>query len=129
MSTMTEAISAVMDKKLERQTNADCCYGTVKRESPLLIVLDSNLQLDVGMGTLSVCQHLTDYEIECEVTTDQVAGFFVEHEGRNDVKVNPPGYQKGKIKLLNHLRAGDRVVLIKFSGGQRYQVIDRVGDV
>ncbi len=78
-------------------------FGTVKSDKPLEISVDQKLTL--GEGQLILPRAVTDYELEVET---------------NGVKK--------KIKVLNSLKVGERVVLLRLEGGQSFLVSDRVGD-
>lgn len=98
-------------------------FGTVSTAKPLCVEIDKKLTLTQKF--LTVAQHLTDYYIDCEITTDDIDGFFVEHDGRHDVEVEP-GWQRGRILLKNHLNAGDKVIIARMDGGNQYVVLDRL---
>lgn len=78
-------------------------FGTVKSAKPLEISIEQKLTL--GEGQLILTRAVTDYELETET---------------NGVKK--------KIKVLNSLKAGERVALLRLEGGQSFLVLDRVGD-
>lgn len=78
-------------------------FGVVKNEKPLEITVEQKLTL--GEGQLILTRAVSDYETQ------------VETDGA-----------KKKIKVLNGLKVGERVVLIRLEGGQSFLVSDRVGD-
>lgn len=87
-------------------------YGTVTRERPLEITVNQQKILDAD--DLVVCGSLADYEIETEVHWPVTGG-----EGGSITGIR-------KVKINNRLRTGEKVVLFRQQGGQRYIVIDRV---
>ncbi len=78
-------------------------FGTVKSDKPLEIAVDQKLTL--GEGQLILPRAVTDYELEVETNG-----------------------AKKKIKVLNSLKVGERVALLRLEGGQSFLVSDRVGD-
>ena len=110
------------------QTPSDALFATVKAVDPIIIITDDKLEITEEF--ITIAQHLTDYEIECEITTEEIEGFITNdvHDGEHKIIVDPEGIQKGKIKLLNKLKAEDRVIVSKFQNGQMYAVIDRIGE-
>ena len=128
MSAPEKLLNAIMNAAKKEQGNcvfSDIGFGNVVGINPLEIQLEQKLKITEKF--ICVAQHLTDYEIECEITTDEIDGFFTDdvHEGQHQVQVRP-GTQKGKIMLLNALKIGNKVLVARFSGGQLYAVIDRV---
>jgi len=91
-------------------------FGTVKSEKPLEILVEQKLTLSEGQLILS--RAVTDCEIEVEMDWDELTA------EPKLAKIK----DKKKIKVLNSLKAGERVVLIRLAGGQRFLVADRVGD-
>jgi len=77
-------------------------YGTVETSSPLTIrVNQSTLLKEVN---LMLCRNVSNYSVE--LTEDEL--------GTRTFQVN------------NTLMQGEKVVLIRFQGGQNYLVLDRV---
>lgn len=91
-------------------------FGVVKSEKPLEILVEQKMTL--GGEQLVLSRAVTDYETETEIVWETEDAFDHVHAvtGRK------------KVKVLNSLRAGERVVLIRLAGGQRFLVTDRVGD-
>ena len=75
-------------------------YGTVAEESPLQITVDQKLTLYAGQLILTapVCDHKVD------ITVD--------------------GEQK-QVTVHSALKVGERVLLLRANGGQKYIVLDR----
>lgn len=98
-------------------------FGTVVAESPLKIQLDEDNKILLTKEFLVVPKSLTDYEVEIEIveekkTEKDLKGTEYEHDHK--IKGNV------KIKVLNHLETGDRVTLVRQSGGQKYFVAGKV---
>ncbi len=91
-------------------------FGVVKSEKPLEILVEQKLTL--GEGQLILSRAVTDYETEIEIDWNT-----------ETAKEHVHGIKgKKKIKVRGSLKAGERVVLIRLAGGQRFLVADRVGD-
>lgn len=146
MSAVYNALATMFANQDGAQKRAGVLFGTVRTIAPLSIELESKLTLPKEFLTLP--EHLTDYEIPFEILNPseathaekrptvldkiaQIAGFFVQHEGRHDVQVEPGTLEdfhgEGTIKLYNHLLPGDRVILLRMENGNMYIVMDRIG--
>ncbi len=91
-------------------------FGVVKSEKPLEILVEQKLTL--GGEQLILSRTVTDYEIEVEMDWDKLTAEPILKKIKD----------KKKIKVQGSLKAGERVVLIRLTGGQRFLVADRVGD-
>ena len=89
-------------------------YGTVIRTEPLQIQCDQKKILTETQLVLT--RNVTDYESELSVNWDTETTSEHSHEIEG----------KKKVTIHNALRNGDKVVLMKQHGGQKYLVIDRV---
>lgn len=125
MSALYEAMKRMANEFDQNREATSLCFGTVKVAKPLTIELDNKLVLEEKYFVLA--QHLTNYEIECEIETEEVEGFYVEHEGRHDAQTDG-GWQMGKILMKNELNAGERVIVVRMDGGQMFAVLDRIGE-
>ena len=99
-------------------------YGTVLSASPLQISVEQKLILDEDH--LVLCRGVTDYDIDMIVDhqTEPAAG----GEGLAEYAAHLHGYKGQKtFRVLGALKQGERVVLLRVQGGQKYIVIDRVG--
>lgn len=99
-------------------------FGTVVAQNPLKIQLDEDNKILLTKEFLVVPMNLTDYELEIEIeeikTEKSLEGSEYEHYHK--IK------GKKKIKVLNHLKNGDRVTLVRQRGGQKYFVAGKVED-
>lgn len=98
-------------------------FGVVETENPLTIRIDQKKILDKDFLVLS--RNVTDYEVDMVVNhqTEKMSG------GAKDPSFTSHVHQyKGtkKFKVLNALKAQEKVALISVAGGQKYLVIDRV---
>lgn len=107
---MLEALKLLAYDVLQQENLADICYGTVTKTEPLKIMLEQKLELTENFLILSrnVTRH---YE-----------SFLMREKESNDP------WQAYEIIAQQELQKGERVILMKMTGGQRYVVLDRVGE-
>lgn len=94
---------------IEASKPCDLRYGTVISANPLKIRVTNQLVLTAGV--LIVPQHLTNHTVDVSAT------------------INLPESSTGSISRLtinNALKSGDKVALLRESGGQRFYVLDRI---
>ncbi|QIB68643.1 DUF2577 domain-containing protein [Aminipila butyrica] len=115
-------------------------FGKVVSERPLKIQIDQKITLDGEF--LLVPESLTDHQVNMvvdhqtqpsggfshghSVTTDGGSGSASPHSQSNHAHE----YSGTKsFTVLNGLRTGDKVILLRVQGGQKYIVLDREGSV
>ena len=87
---------------VDTTTPVQITFGTVISASPLQVKVDNKLILE--SVHLEVPQSLTDYDVEMSVD----------------------GGARQTYTIYNSLKLNDKVTLLRFQGGKRYLVIDRV---
>ncbi len=94
------ALNAVDNKGM-----ADFMYGEVAdvMENPLFIKVKVDNRFELDTPFLILPKHLTDYKVMAEIS------------GENK-----------EITIKNALKQGDKIVLLRAIGGQRYYILDRV---
>lgn len=105
--------------------------ATVISESPLKLQVKGNDKWIIPGTSIIVPEHLSDYERKIEILEKTVSGqtksAAVEgsshSHGIEDIDIT-----NLKIKVFNSLKVGQVVMCISFNFGQRYYIIDRVGD-
>ncbi len=118
------AIEAVNNSK-----PADIFYGTVQSISPLTIFIDQKLILSEKF--LIIPESLTDYETEISFDDSSVKQVFTtwnmeETSESTPSKISFKEKIKHKITVYNSLKTGEKVILLRQQGGQKYMVLDRV---
>ena len=118
------AIEAVNNSK-----PADIFYGTVQSISPLTIFIDQKLILSEKF--LIIPESLTDYETEISFDDPSVKQVFTtwnmeETSESTPSKISFKEKIKHKITVYNSLKTGEKVILLRQQGGQKYMVLDRV---
>ena len=105
---------------------AEVCFGVVTSEAPLKILVDQKMTL--GAAQLILSRNVTDHYNDITVLgwwTDNMSG------GSGDAAFaahRHPLSGRKHIIVHNRLMVGEEVILIRQQGGQKYIVIDRVGD-
>lgn len=104
---MLEIIKLAALDALDKNSLADICIGTVTAINPFKIMLEQKLELDERFFILT--RNVTDFKVDiC-------------------LKLEEETIRRGKIDIYNQLHVGEKVVLMKASGGQKYVVLDRIG--
>lgn len=99
-------------------------FGTVTSASPLKIQISSKITLEKEM--LLLTRNVTEFETDITTVnwftenTSGGAGYALFESHKHELK------GKKHIIVHNQLKSGEKVVLIKEQGGQRYIVLDRV---
>lgn len=99
-------------------------FGTVTSASPLKIQISSKITLESEM--LLLTRNVTEFETDITTVnwftenTSGGAGYALFESHKHELK------GKKHIIVHNQLKSGEKVVLIKEQGGQRYIVLDRV---
>lgn len=117
------AIEAVNNSK-----PADIFYGTVQSISPLTIFIDQKLILSEKF--LIIPESLTDYETEISFDDPSIKQVFTtwnmeETSESTPSKISFKEKIKHKITVYNSLKVGEKVILLRQQGGQKYMVLDR----
>lgn len=112
-------------------------FGTVTQESPLEITTEQKLLLKRDFLTLT--KNVTDYETNVEVSWSAESATLNanhSHELEPDTdtmvleeKINlmhSHNVSGNKIKILNGLKQGDKVMLLQKQGGQEFIVLDKI---
>lgn len=116
ISALVEEIKRLAVSAVDARKPCGVFFGTIKSAKPLEIAVEQKLTL--GEGQLILPRALTDYELEAEMDWETLTA----KPKLEKIK------DKKKIKVLNSLKVGERVALLRLEGGQRFLVLDRVGD-
>jgi hypothetical protein len=102
---------------------SDFCFGKVISVIPLKISIEQKMTL--GAAQLILTRNVTDFKTT--VTVDWLTG--AKSGGSGDSSFASHAHEvsgEREITIHNALRIGERVVLLKQKGGQKYLVLDRV---
>ena len=107
---MLEAVKLLAYDVLQQENLTDVCYGTVTAEKPLKIMLEQKLELTEAFLVLSrnVVKHYETFQMRKKNSSEPWTHY--------------------EIIAEKQLKVGERGILIKMTGGQRYVVWDRVGE-
>lgn len=107
---MLEAVKLLAYDVLQQENLTDICFGTVTQTQPLKIMLEQKLELTESFLVLS------------QNVTKHYQSYFMRRKDSNE------NWTHYEMIMEKQLKKGERVILIKMTGGQRYVVIDRVGE-
>ncbi len=113
---MLEIIKEIVKQTLEAEKPVNFTIGNVISEEPVKIQITQKLIL--GKGQLVVPENLTNHFTYMTAVEDNF----------NDVKDKDKHNERKKYIVYNSLKVGDKVILARAAGGQKYYVIDRIGE-
>ena len=116
MTDMLNIIKKAAMEAIENQKPAALMLGTVESEAPLEIRIEQRFSLKAAQ--LILPRAMTDHEVEIEIDAATESG-------------GDPGHiheiaGKKMARILNGLRTGEAVLLLRMQGGQKYMILDRV---
>jgi len=112
---MLELIKEVAKQTIEAEKLADFTVGNVSSVTPLKIQITNKLIL--GSNQLVIPERLTNRFIYMTMVEDT----FNNIDDRSKYK------ERKKYIIYDGIKAGDKVILARAAGGQKYFVIDRIG--
>ena len=115
MANLNENIKNIALKAFEESKPVNICYGIVKTINPLSIFVEQKMLLPAEFFVLS--RNVTNYSATMTInwSTENAQGHNHSVSGDKTVTIN------------NALKVGEKVILIRFQGGQDYLVLDRIG--
>lgn len=124
---LVKLIKRISNEARRAEKPVEVCFGIVQSVSPLQILVDQKLLLEAEQLVLS--RDVTEYQID--ITT---LSWLTENRsgGGGDAAFASHNHDiigRKSIIVHNALIVGDKVILIREQGGQRYIVIDRVGKI
>ena len=122
-SDLLQALKRAAIEAVEAGKPVILCYGTVTGVEPLQIMADQKTLL--GEKQLELTRAVQDYFVDIEIST------HTENESGGSGWAEFAAHKhaiKGrkKLRIYNGLQEGERVLLLRFQGGQKYLVLDRV---
>ena len=124
---MSSGLVEVMKKaSMDAMDNAQMCdlrFGTVVSTSPLKVQITNQFTLPSSL--LIVPQHLTNYSVAVAVNwnTEDTSG----GSGEDSFASHNHGVAGTKtMAIYNALKVGDKVALLRKTGGQSYFILDRI---
>ncbi len=144
MADYTELLQAIKRAALEAVAAGQpvaLCYGTVRSVEPLQIMADQKLPLEAEQLELTgaVQDRFVDIEIKAYTENDSFmdgrhthgiidtyTGGGSSDEGNLNTTHKHAIKGRKKLRLFNGLQVGERVLLLRWQGGQKYLVLDRL---
>lgn len=137
-----------MVKQVGYNKDVDCELGTVISAPPALQVQIDNMKIPLDADDLIVAQHLTrwtekvalkglpttvlklsEYTRTTKKTETSPPSTEEIYEDEFDFSAGDIVINEFEIEHLDELKVGDRVIVASANAGQRYFVLDRVGNV
>lgn len=113
---LIDSIKTIAKNCIQESDPCTFLFGTVESAAPLKIRIDDKLVLD--RDALVIPRYLTDHEQEIEAEFDTETSGSPEHK-------HPVNLATIKIKVKNVLKSGEKVIVLRQQGGQKYMVLDR----
>ena len=109
---------------IEARKPVNVCYGKVINANPLKIVVEQKFILEKSQ--LVLCRNVTEFTTN--ITMNWASESAWNYEG-NTILLSHSHNIKGRkqITVHNGLVVGEKVILIRQQGGQKYIVLDRIG--
>ncbi len=120
---------------VEAGNPVNVCFGKVTRVKPIEILVEQKLRLGEAQLVLSlnVTDHMTEATVQWESGSHKIKHRHRESTGSSTEYTETPhthGIEGRKNFMLhNGLEVDDEVILLRQQGGQKYIVIDRVGEM
>lgn len=123
MATLAETIAHIAVNANVSGKPVEFFYGTVQGEKPLVVFIDSKQNIDEDFLVLTSA--VKDRYVD--ITVSFKTGMIYEKDGLVD---NHNHKVDGTKRMLVHngLKTGERVLLARVQGGQKYIVLDRVSE-
>lgn len=117
------------------------CYGTVEAVEPLQIMSEQKLLLEAEQ--LELCSAVQDCLVDVEISTHTENDSFMNGRHTHSISDTYTGggscdegnlntthkhaiKGRKKLRIFNGLQVGERVLLLRWPGGQKFLVLDRV---
>lgn len=133
-SNLVKAIKKAGSEAVGASSPVSICFGKVTSASPLQVLVDQKMTL--GAAQLVLTRNVTDYEVPVTVEWETESELSTHTHNIGDVESDSVDLEhahalKGEKKMTIHnsLVKGDEVVLLRQQGGQKYIIIDRVGEL
>lgn len=116
-SSLIQLIKRAAVEAVEADKPCDYRIGTVISASPLKIKVSQTLEIEENFLDLS--RNVTDFKIKISMNAQNV--YHTTHSNPSTTWID-----EQEITVHNALKKGDKVLMLRKAGGQKYAVIDRV---
>ena len=129
---LVKAMKKAARDEREASKPAGVYFGEVRSVAPLRISVEQKMELGEAQLVLArgVTDHTVTVSVQWETEGHKVRHMHAGEEGQTDYAEVPHAHAlKGKKKLMVHgaLEVGDKVMLVRQQGGQKFVVVDRIG--
>lgn len=135
---LLKAIQSVSSAAVQAGAPTGIYYGTVTSETPLKILVEQKMELTEEFLVLSGAVRDHKVELTAAMETED-ASFPTSHTHPCDAQstVGSASFDsahrhrlEGRKQVLLHLalRQGEKVILLRMQGGQKFLVLDRLGE-
>lgn len=123
MGNLLEIVKQAATEAVAAGEPAGVVVGTVVGTSPVSVQVDQKLTL--SREFLVLTKNVMDFTVEMEVNHSTEAE---EGGSGEDAFASHSHSYKGKksFRVLNGLKSGEKVIMLKQQGGQKYVVLDRI---
>ena len=124
MNDFIKTVQAAALNAVEAGKPTSIIFGTVQSTSPLTVFVDAKLTIPEKAIVLS--RNVTDFDTEVTVVwrTENTSGGGGGYDAFSSHSHAITG--RKPIRVHNALKSGEKVILIRMAGGQKYLIIDRV---
>lgn len=124
MALLIDTIKEIARNEVNNGNPVNVIFGTVTSEAPLKIAIDQWGELTQEF--LILAREVTDYDVE--MTVDHMTEKMQGGGGDPSFTAHAHPYKGRKVFTVHKsLKTGEKVILIRMQGGQKYLVLDRVG--
>lgn len=130
MNEIVRVIKQAAIDAVEAQKPCTVLFGTVTKEKPLEILVEQKMTLSEAQLILS--RNVTDFQTEISFDDPDIKQQYTTWDVGEIAESSPRKIAfkekiKHKITAYNALKTGEKVILLRCAGGQRFVVLDRVG--
>ena len=130
MNEIIRVIKQAAVDAVEAQKPCIVLFGTVTKETPLEILVEQKMTLSEAQLILS--RNVTDFQTEISFDDPNIKQQYTTWDIGESTEDPPRKIAfkekiKHKITEYKALKTGEKVILLRCAGGQRFVVLDRVG--
>ena len=129
---LVEMIKTAAAQTMDAEKPIEILFGTVTTASPLSVSIDQ--KFTVGAAQLILSRSVTNYTTTMNITGAAASAGAHRHTVPDSADTTGEAGNHAHdlagpytVQVMNGLRQGERVILARLSGGQRYLVLDRIG--
>lgn len=130
MNEIVRIIKQAAVDAVDAQKPCTVLFGTVTKEKPLEILVEQKMTLSEAQLILS--RNVTDFQTEISFDDPDIKQQYTTWDLDESAESTPRKIAfkektKHKITVYNVLKSGEKVILLRCAGGQKFVVLDRVG--